>query len=86
MSAQHHPEHKRMTIDIPSNVHKKLKAIAAYEGISLKNLIITCLKDNLLSSNIPNEETLKVFRETEEGKNLIRCENFDDFIKKLNLQ
>ncbi|MCP5103169.1 MAG: type II toxin-antitoxin system RelB/DinJ family antitoxin [bacterium] len=35
--------------------------------------------------NTPNEETLRVMRETDEGKNLVECENFDDFVKKLEI-
>jgi len=33
----------------------------------------------------PNKETLKAFKETDEGKNLIRFKNFDDMMKNLQL-
>lgn len=78
-----HQDHARMTIDMPFDEHKKLKAMAAFMGVSLKELVLSCLRDHLLSENKPNAETLKAFRKTDEGKNLIRCENFDDFAKKL---
>lgn len=59
--SQHHQDHTRLTFELPAVDHKKLKAIAALAGVSLKELIVTCLKDNLLSGDIPNEETIKVF-------------------------
>ena len=82
MSAQHQ-DHARMTIDMPFEEHKKLKAMAAFMGISLKELVLSCIRDHLLSENKPNKETLKAFKETNEGKGLVHCEDFDDFVKKL---
>lgn len=85
MSA-HHQNHTRLTFELPSVDHKKLKAIAALAGVSLKDLILTCLKENLLSENIPNEETVTVFKETDEGKNLVHYKNVNDLIDKLGLK
>ena len=78
-----HVDHARMTIDMPSEEHKKLKAMAAFMGISLKDLVLSCLRDHLLSTNIPNKETLKAFKETEIREGLVHCKDFDDFVKKL---
>lgn len=78
-----HQDQTRMTIDMPLEEHKKLKAMAAFMGISLKELVLNCLRDHLLSDNKPNAETLKAFKETDAGEDLIRCEDFDDFAKKL---
>lgn len=80
----HHYDHARMTIDMPFAEHKKLKAMAAFFGISLKDLVLGCLRDHLL--NEPNEETIKAFKETDEGKGLVRCQDFNDFIAKLDLK
>lgn len=77
-------QNARMTIDMPFNEHKKLKAMAAFFGVSLKELVLLCLRDNLL--NEPNEETLQAFKETDEGKGLVRCKDFDDFIEKLEIK
>jgi len=81
-----HQDHSRLTFELPIVDHKKLKAIAALSGVSLKDLILTCLKDNLLSENVPNEETLMVFKETDERKNLVHYKNVDDLIDKLGLR
>lgn len=76
----------RLTFDIASIDHKKLKAIAALSGVSIKDLVVNCIKENLLSDNIPNEETLQVFKDTDEGKNLIHCDSIDDLFEKLGLK
>lgn len=82
----HHQDHTRLTFELPTVDHKRLKAIAALAGISLKDLILTCLRENLLSENVSNEETIRVFKETEEGKNLVRYKDADDLIDKLGLK
>lgn len=82
----HHQDHTRLTFELPVIDHKNLKAIAALAGVSLKDLIFGCLKEHLLSENVPNEETLRVFKETEEGKNLIHFKSVDDLIDTLGLK
>lgn len=81
-----HQDHTRMTIDMPIHEHRQLKAMAAFYGVSLKDLVLSCVRDYLLSHNEPNEETLKAFKETEEGIGLVRCDSFDDFVEKLGLK
>ena len=71
---------------MPLEDRKKLKAMAAFMHMSLKDLVLNCLKDHLLSENEPNEETIKVFQETDSGKGLVRCKNFSDFVAKLGLK
>lgn len=88
-----HSNYSRMTIDMSALEHKRLKAMAAYMGISLKKLVLSCLRKHLLSKhepnlnkNEPNEETLHAFKETENGTDLIECNDFDDFIEKLEIE
>ncbi len=82
-----HPDHTRFTFELPIVDHKRLKAIAALDGVSLKDLILTCIKDDLLSEeNIPNEETIRVFKDTDKRKNLVHYKNADDLIDKLGLK
>lgn len=83
---QHQHEHSRMTIDMPFEEHKRLKAMAAFMGVSLKDLVLNCLRDHLLSENEPNDETVIAFKETDEGKGLVHCRDFTDFIDKLGLK
>ena len=36
----HHHDHTRFTFELPTVDHKKLKALAALSGVSLKDLIL----------------------------------------------
>lgn len=78
----------RMTIDMPLEEYKRLKAMAAFMGITLKNLVLNCLRDSLLSYNEPkpNDETVKAFKGTDAGKGLVRCKDFNEFIDKFGLK
>ncbi|MCE5294754.1 MAG: hypothetical protein LLF94_09110 [Chlamydiales bacterium] len=81
----HHQAQTRLTFELPVIDHKKLKALAALTGVSLKELILSCLRENLLSGNVPNEETVKVFEDTDKKKKLVTYKNADDLIEKLGL-
>ena len=60
--------------------------MAAFMGVTLKDLVLDCLRDSLLSDKKPNDETLKAFKETDEGKGLVRCKDFNDFMDNLGLK
>ena len=78
-------ETKRLTLDMPEKVHKKLKALAALNGTSLKTLILSCVRDNLLSESSPNQETIEEMESTDRGENIVACRDVDDMIKQLGL-
>ena len=87
MTAQHHHHDlTRLTFELPVIDHKKLKALAALGGVSLKDLILVCLREHLLNEDMPNEETIKVFQDTDAGRNLIHYKSVDDMIDKLGLK
>ena len=73
----------RVTVDFPRTEHRRLKAVAALTGVSMQQYIIGCVEEKLYSENIPNAKTRKVFKKTDEGKNLNAFETVDDLIKKL---
>jgi hypothetical protein len=73
-----------MTIDMPFKEHKQLKAMAAFMGVTLQDLVLSCLRDHLLCENIPNKKTLKAFKETDERKGLVQCKDFNDFLNGLD--
>jgi antitoxin component of RelBE/YafQ-DinJ toxin-antitoxin module len=75
----------RVTVDFPHEEHKRLKAVAALMGMSIKDYIILCVEEKIFSKNIPNKKTKKIFEETDQGKNLTACENVDDMLEKLGL-
>lgn len=73
----------RLSIEIPVAEHKKLKALAALRGTSVKDLVLNCIHTTLYKE--PNELTKKVLKDTDEGKNLIHCKDIDDMMKKLGI-
>lgn len=75
----------RMTIDIPYEEHKKLKAIAALRGVSMKAIILECLSRELYSDNVPNKTTEKVFKESDQNKNVNYYDDLNDLRSRLNL-
>ncbi len=75
----------RMTIDVPEEDHKRLKALAAVLGKSMREIIIEWIHEHLYSSNTPNSETLEAIKQIEQGDNLIESENMEDLFKKLGI-
>ncbi len=75
----------RMTIDVPEEDHKRLKALAAVLGKSMRELIIEWIKEHLYSTNTPNAETLEAIKQLERGENLVESDNIDELFKKLGI-
>ncbi len=75
----------RMTIDVPEEDHKRLKALAAILGKSMREIIIEWIHEHLYSLNTPNAETLEAIRQIENGENLIESKNINDLFKKLGI-
>ncbi len=75
----------RMTIDIPSEDHKRLKALAAIIGKSMRELVAEWIHGNLYSRNTPNSATLKAIDNIEKGKGLVEAEDADDLFRKLGI-
>lgn len=78
-------DYTRMSIDVPKKEHRKLKVIAAMRGVSMKQIILEALSQKLYSDNVPNAETERVLRESDEGKNLTTCKDFNDFRSQLGI-
>jgi antitoxin component of RelBE/YafQ-DinJ toxin-antitoxin module len=75
----------RITIDIPKIDHKKLKAIAALTGKSMREIIITSIEEHLKTAKILNKETRKAIEDAEKGKGLTKAKNAADLFKKLGI-
>lgn len=75
----------RMTIDLPEEDHKRLKALGAILGKSMRIIIIEWIHEKLYSSNTPNAETLEAIKQVNCGKNLTESDNVDDLFKKLGI-
>jgi len=71
----------RMTIDFPKKEHKKLKALAALKGVSLRSLVLEFIHEGM--EKIPNAETLAAMKDADEGTNLNTYSSVEEMIKKL---
>ena len=76
----------RMTIDLPDEEHRKLKAIAALRGVSMKAIILECLNKELYSDNIPNDITQKTLKESDKNKNVNYYNDLNELREKLDLR
>ena len=74
-----------MTIDLRQETHKRLKALAALRGKSMREVVEEFIEDNLYSRNSPNAETLRIMKNVEDKVDLIECKDFEDFCNKLGL-
>lgn len=83
MTAKSHMS--RMTLDVPEEDHRRLKALAAVLGKSMREIIIEWIHEHLYSSNTPNAETLDAIKQIERGENLVESKNIDDLFKKLGI-
>jgi hypothetical protein len=75
----------RMTIDIPADDHKRLKALAAVLGKSMREIVSEWIHGNLRGGKKPNAATMKAIKNIENGKNLIQAKDTEDLFRKLGI-
>lgn len=86
-------ELSRITVDIPSSMHKKLKALAAHKRVSMRRIIEELIDLRLstqdegecLHGHIPNKKTAKALKDAEAKKGLKKYKNAKDLFKKLGI-
>lgn len=82
-------ELSRLTSDIPKEHHLKIKSIALLTGKTIREVLIDAIDsmsiECMQSDHMPNKETLKVLKEIQEGKNLIKNKEAEAITKKLGL-
>jgi hypothetical protein len=83
MSSKH--ELFRMTIDIPIEDHKRLKALSALSGKSMREIVSEWIHVYLYSENVPNAKTLKAIESVEKGKGLIEAKDAQEMFRKLGI-
>ena len=74
----------RLTIDIPKKTHKRLKAVAALQGKSMREYVSDLIARSV-DEKIPNEETLKAIAAVEEEKDLVEVESAQELFDKLDI-
>ena len=78
-------ELSRITIDMPIADHKRLKAVAAILGKSMRDVVMDSIKEHLHQVKVPNKKTLKAIANIETGKDLVKAKNAKDLFKKLGI-
>lgn len=78
----------RINIEIPNEEHQRLKIFAAASSISIKELVLSAIKEKIHShlDTKPNEETLKAFEETDTGIGLTKHQSIAELFKDLGLE
>jgi plasmid stability protein len=75
----------RITVDIPAEDHKRLKALAAVLGKSMREIVSDWIHENLYSENVPNTATFKAVDNIEKGKDLVEAKDAQDLFRKLGI-
>ncbi len=86
-------ELSRITIDMQVLKHKKLKAIAALSGKSMREMVLEFIDHGLMHyeeegcdlSHVPNKETIQAIRDSKKKSNLVKAKDAKDLFKKLGL-
>ena len=73
----------RLTIDLPTGEHKKIKTLASVLGMSMKDLVLVSV-DQFMKSK-PNQVTEKALKQSLSGKNLKKFETVDEMFEDLGI-
>lgn len=79
----------RVTVDIPTADHKKLKMLSAFHGKSMREIFIELIERGLenyeecAESHDPNEVTKKALENVKKRKGLKKASSVADLFKKL---
>jgi hypothetical protein len=76
----------RMSIDVALKDHKRIKMLAAAEGVSIREFVIECITERLYSEKKkhPNKTTRKAMENARKGKT-IKAKDFDEICKQLGI-
>ena len=76
----------RMSIDVGLKDHKRIKMLAAAEGISIREFVIECIAEKIYPEKVkqPNKTTRKAMENARKGKS-IKAKDFDEICKKIGI-
>lgn len=79
-------QHKvRLSVDCTENERMYIKMLAAREKKTISEFLMSLARSWMPKGRIPNKETQKILRKTEEGKNLENHESLEDFWKAMGI-
>jgi len=74
-----------MSIDVRLKDHKRIKMLAAAEGISIREFVIECIAEKIYpEKKQPNKTTRKAMESARKGKS-IKAKDFDEICKKIGI-
>ncbi len=79
----------RVTVDIPTTDHKKLKMLAAFHGKSMREVFVELIEHGLehyqecSENHVPNEITKKALEGVKSRKGLKKAKTVEELFKKL---
>ena len=79
----------RVTVDIPTVDHKKLKMLAAYHGKTMREVFVELIEHGLehyqecSEDHVPNETTKKTLEKVKTRKGLKKADTVEELFKKL---
>lgn len=82
MSADSH--RVKVTIDVSEDERTYIKMLATKKKMTISEFIMSYVRPNI-PHNEPNAETQKAMRDTDEGKNLHRCNSLEEFWKAVGI-
>ena len=74
----------RMSIDISLRDHKRIKVLAAAEGVSLKDFVIECIHEKINPEKKPNAKTREAMQEARKGRTS-KAKSMSDLYKQLGI-
>lgn len=69
----------RLSVDCTEDERMYIKMLAAKEKKTISEFLLSLARNLMPNGRIPNKETQKILRETEEGKNLESHDSLNDF-------
>ncbi len=84
MTAKHAFKTTRMSIDVPLKDHKRIKILAAAEGLSIREFVVECITQKIYPEKHPNKTTRKAMEHARKGKT-IKAKDFDDICNQLGI-
>lgn len=84
---QHHANKVRLSVDCTEQERMYIKMLSTRKHMTISEYLLSfarkempkCAGQHCKHNHEPNEETAKVLKETDEGKNLIEHETLDEF-------
>ncbi len=73
----------RLTIDLPSSAHRRLKTAASMMDITMRELVLLSLEEYLHRK--VNKVTEKALKQSKEGKNIKKFDTLNELLEDLGI-